>query len=67
MTENNFWTSEQRLLTTNRKKFLPLTSPKLRICCSPGTGPDPHHLREEKTEEKKTLIGLSFENPLASE
>ena len=39
MTENNFWTSEQWLLTTNWKKHFPLTSLTRRIYCSPGNRP----------------------------
>jgi hypothetical protein len=48
-TKNNFWTSEQRLLTADWKKLFPLTSPTRSIYCITGTGPDPCNLLEEKT------------------
>jgi hypothetical protein len=63
MTENNILTSEQRLLTTNWKELFPLTSQTKKYTALPGTGPNLHHLREEKTEEKRAQIRLPSENP----
>jgi hypothetical protein len=64
MNENNFWTSEKQLLTTDWKKPFPLTSPTRRISSFHWNRPRSMSFAEEK---KGTQIGDPSEKPEASE
>jgi hypothetical protein len=67
MTGKSFWTSEQRLLTSNWTKIFSLMSPTRRIYCFVETRPNPRHQHGEKTEKKAEEGGVPCKNLLTSE
>ena len=62
MTENNFWTSEKRLLTVDWKKLFPLTSPTRRISCfhwnRPRSTPFAWRKDEKEAAYRGTLLKI---------